>query len=90
MVQYAAGIIIAFILGLILPHPFGLAVVAGVALGGIFRLGDRVARLESVVRDRLGIDDDGPYRGGDGYASERERIRAQLKRYEEQKKEERG
>jgi len=78
------------ILGLFLPYPFGLAVVAGVALGGMLRLGDRVARLEAIVWDRLGMHDDGPYRGSEGYVSERERVRAQMSHYAQEKKEERG
>lgn len=56
---------------------------------GVWRLGDRVSRLEAAVRDRLGLPEDDPYRvTTSGYEAEQRRIRARMAQHARQAKEE--
>lgn len=89
MLLYVVALLVALLIGGLLPHPLGLILLGTVALGAVWRLGDRVTRLENIVRDRLGVAlDERPHRDSDAYTAERARIRARMNQYLRQAQEE--
>ncbi|WP_374712824.1 hypothetical protein [Symbiobacterium terraclitae] len=89
MLLYGAALLVAFLIGWLLPHPLGLILLGTMALGAVWRLGDRVSRLEAVLRDRLGgMLEENPYESRDAYMAERARIRARMEQYRRQAEEE--
>jgi len=81
LLLYVIALLVALLIGGLLPHPL--------ALGAVWRLGDRVTRLENIVRDRLGVAlDEHPHRDSDAYTAETARIRARMNQYLRQAEEE--
>jgi len=88
LTKYVVALLVSLMAGLLLPHPWGLVLVGAMAPGGLWRLGDRISRLEAAVRDRLGLPEDDPYRATSGYEAEQRRIRARMAQYAGEAKEE--
>jgi len=87
---YLVALAVALLVGFCVPHPFGLIVLSTVALGAVWRLGERVSRLEDIVRHRLGVSlEEGPYRSGQIYEAEQARVRARIEQYAEEARGER-
>lgn len=74
---FAVGLLFAFLLGAMLPHPLGLVLVGTAAFGGLMSLSDRVARLEG----RVGVMGSESPADETGYQVEQVRVRRQMARY---------
>lgn len=82
MAFYALALAVVLLAGFLLPHPLGLIVLGTVALGAVWRLGDRVSRLEAILQQRLGVSlEKDPFRSGQAYEAERARTRALMEQY---------
>jgi len=86
---YAVALVVALLIGFLLPEALGLVLLGAMALGAAWRLGGRVSRVESILEQHLGIQlSEEVHRNTRVYETERAHIRARMARYAEGAKEE--
>lgn len=77
MLYYVIGLGVAVLLWFV--FPFGLVILAGLVVGGLMRLSDRVKQLENRLNDPTGPGES--VAAGTGALAERERVRRKLAHY---------